>query len=186
MSAFAFPPAPEEVESLDYLTNLGDKRQDDLIFGGEVSTSDVSSSMMKINDVVQEYLELYEGAYDVEPLTLDEAKPVSELHVNDVMYSMMTEPDRLNELTKLVGSMRFAVESAENSIVKEVESDINALSEYLPESFKIHKLLEWASKSSDDSSHMTDLYLKRCFHLSREEYKALGEVETQISEQAAG
>ena len=182
MSAFAFPPAPEEVESLDYLTDLGEKRQDDLIFGGEVTGSDVSSSMMKVNDVVQEYLDLYEGAYGIEPPALDESKPASELHVNDVLYSMMTEPDRLNELTKLVGRMRFAVESGENSIVKEVESDINALSEYLPETFQIHRLLKWATAVSEESSHITDLYLKRCFHLSREEYKELGEIEAQISE----
>ena len=50
MSAFAFPPAPEEVESLAYLMDLANKRQDDLVFGGEVTTSDVSSSMMKVND----------------------------------------------------------------------------------------------------------------------------------------
>ena len=78
--------------------------------------------------------------------------------------------------------MRFAVESGENSIVKEVESDINALSEYLPETFQIHRLLKWATAVSDESSHITDLYLQRCFHLSREEYKELGEIEAQISE----
>ena len=182
MSAFAFPPAPEGVESLEYLMDLANKRQDDLVFGGEVTASDVSSSMMKVNDVVQEYLELYEGAYDIESPALDEPKSASELHVNDVMYSMMTEPDRLNELTKLVGRMRFAVESGEKSIVKEVESDVNALSEYLPEAFQIHRLLQWASEVSHDSSHMTDLYLKRCFHLSREEYKELGDIEAQINE----
>ena len=182
MSAFAFPPAPEQVEGYDYLVDLAKKRQDDLLDGGEVTGTDVSSSMMKVNDVVQEYLELYEERYEIEALTLDESESASELHVNDVLYSMMTEPDRLNELTKLVGRMRFAVESGENSIVKEVESDINALSEYLPETFQIHRLLKWATAVSEESSHITDLYLKRCFHLSREEYKELGEIEAQISE----
>tara|TARA_B100000676_G_scaffold191414_1_gene188195 strand:+ start:342 stop:1082 length:741 start_codon:yes stop_codon:yes gene_type:complete len=182
MSAFAFPPAPEQVEGYDYLVDLAKKRQDDLLDGGEVTGTDVSSSMMKVNDVVQEYLELYEETYGTEALPLDESQSASELHVNDVLYSMMTEPDRLNELTKLVGRMRFAVESGENSIVKEVESDINALSEYLPETFQIHRLLKWATAVSDESSHITDLYLQRCFHLSREEYKELGEIEAQISE----
>ena len=182
MSAFAFPPAPEQVEGYDYLVDLAKKRQDDLLDGGEVTGTDVSSSMMKVNDVVQEYLELYEERYEIEALTLDESESASELHVNDVLYSMMTEPDRLNELTKLVGRMRFAVESGENSIVKEVESDINALSEYLPETFQIHRLLKWATAVSEESSHITDLYLKRCFHLSREEYKELGDIEAQISD----
>ena len=182
MSAFAFPPAPEQVAGYDYLVDLAKKRQDDLLDGGEVTGTDVSSSMMKVNDVVQEYLELYEETYGTEALPLDESQSASELHVNDVLYSMMTEPDRLNELTKLVGRMRFAVESGENSIVKEVESDINALSEYLPETFQIHRLLKRATDVSDESSHITDLYLQRCFHLSREEYKELGEIEAQISE----
>ena len=182
MSAFAFPPAPEQVEGYDYLVDLAKKRQDDLLDGGEVTGTDVSSSMMKVNDVVQEYLELYEERYEIEALTLDESESASELHVNDVLYSMMTEPDRLNELTKLVGRLRYAVESSEESIVKEVQSDINALSGYLPVSFQIQNLLEWAGKVSDQSSYMTDLYLKRCFHLSREEYKELGEVEARIND----
>ena len=182
MSAFAFPPAPEQVEGYDYLVDLAKKRQDDLLDGGEVTGTDVSSSMMKVNDVVQEYLELYEETYGTEALPLDESQSASELHVNDVLYSMMTEPDRLNELTKLVGRLRYAVESSEESIVKEVQSDINALSGYLPVSFQIQNLLEWAGKVSDQSSYMTDLYLKRCFHLSREEYKELGEVEARIND----
>ena len=182
MSAFAFPPAPEQVEGYDYLVDLAKKRQDDLLDGGEVTGTDVSSSMMKVNDVVQEYLELYEERYEIEARTLDESESASELHVNDVLYSMMTEPDRLNELTKLVGRLRYAVESSEESIVKEVQSDINALSGYLPVSFQIQNLLEWAGKVSDQSSYMTDLYLKRCFHLSREEYKELGEVEARIND----
>ena len=182
MSAFAFPPAPEQVEGYDYLVDLAKKRQDDLLDGGEVTGTDVSSSMMKVNDVVQEYLELYEETYGIEALTLVESESASDLHVNDVLYSMMTEPDRLNELTKLVGRLRYAVESSEESIVKEVQSDINALSGYLPVSFQIQNLLEWAGKVSDQSSYMTDLYLKRCFHLSREEYKELGEVEARIND----
>ena len=57
MSAFAFPPSPEQVESLDKLREVSKKREDDLIYGGVCDAGDVGASMMKVNDIVQEYLE---------------------------------------------------------------------------------------------------------------------------------
>ena len=54
MNAFAFPPAPEPVESLEYLLQLSDQRSDDLIDAGTISSSDVTDSMMKVNEIVEE------------------------------------------------------------------------------------------------------------------------------------
>ena len=41
MSAFTFPPAPELFPSLEDLIDLSDKRDDDLLFGGDQRLDDV-------------------------------------------------------------------------------------------------------------------------------------------------
>ena len=183
MSAFAFPPAPEEVESLEELKNLSEKREDDLIFAGTCDPMDVTNSMMKVNEIVQEYLEIYEDAYGTNILESrgDSENSISG-HVNDVLYSLMSEPDRLGELTKLVGRLRYAVESKEEGLAVETESDIEALSTYLPSSYQVDSLLQWAVSPEKNSASLADLYLKRCFHLAREEYVELGKVEADIAE----
>ena len=181
MSAFAFPPAPEEVEDLEFLRNLADSRHDDLIFGGEYTASDVTTAMMKVNDVVQAYLELYEDGTDL--IAADAKVPISgksDSNVNDILYSMMSESDRLGELTKLVGRMRYAIESDEEPLVVETEADLNSLASYFPEIFQLPVLIEWACSEGQNASNIANLYLKRCYHLSLEEYEDLGKVEEEI------
>jgi hypothetical protein len=41
-------------------------------------------------------------------------------------------------------------------------------------------LIEWASKEGERASGIAELYLKRCYHLSLEQYEDLGRVEEQI------
>ncbi len=181
MSAFAFPPAPEEVEGLEFLITLAETRHDDLIFGGDYTASDVTSAMMKVNDVVQAYLELYED--ETELASGDSKVPIpqkTDYQVNDIMYSMMSESDKLGELTKLVGRMRYAIESDEETLVDETEADLTALSSYLPDIFQLPILIEWACKEGQRASDIANLYLRRCYHLSLEEYEDLGKVEEQI------
>ena len=55
------------------------------------------------------------------------------------------------------------------------------LSTFLPDSFEIDKLIQAAVGSNDGSETLTDLYLKRCFHLHREEYAELAAIETEIA-----
>ena len=179
MSAFAFPPAPEEVEDYDFLVQLAELRSDDLIDAGTFDGSDITSSMMKVNDLTQEYLDLYSDHLDTPQEHVVSINPSSE--VNDLMYSLMSENDRLTELTKLIGQMRYAIDSGEDKIIDETERDLFVLAAYFTETFQLSKLLSVAKKSGDLSATLTDLYLKRCFHLSREEYQQLGEVEDQIS-----
>jgi hypothetical protein len=183
MSAFAFPPAPEEVEGLVELKDLAKKREDDLIYGGTCNVGDVASSMVKVNDIVQEYLESYEMVNGVGlSVSIDEEELPELGHVNDVVYSLMSESDRLGELTKLVGRLQYAIESGEGILVEETESDIEALSNYLPTSYQIAALLKWVGSPEENSASIADLYLKRCFHLAREEYVELGKIEENITD----
>mgnify|MGYP001095028782 CR=1 FL=1 len=65
--------------------------------------------------------------------------------------------------------------------MKHTESDISALSLYFSESFQINNLIKWAKQKGSPAADIADLYLKRCFYLSREEYVKLGEIEAKIA-----
>ena len=186
MNAFAFPPAPETVEGLDYLQQLAERRSDDLIDAGTITSSDVTDNMMKVNEIVEEYLQNYEDVYGASLAFSEETNEAltdgeTDAGVNDLLYSLMGESDRLSELTKLVGKLRYATQTEEVTLISEAKEEIKALSTFLPASFEIDKLIQAAVDSRKGSEALTDLYLKRCFHLHREEYAELAAIETEIA-----
>ena len=187
LSAFAFPPFPEQVESYEGLEEIADLREDDVIHGGPFNPSDVVSAMTRVNDVLQGYADSCanlappeEG--DEELAAASEFAPDDSegLGVNEVMYSLMNDGDKLSELTKLVGRLRYAVEGGEEVMAREAETDILTLSRLLPANHQIPRLLEVAKAAGGANAELAHLYLQRCFHIMQEEYARLGELDARI------
>jgi hypothetical protein len=185
LSAFAFPPALELMQSFSNLQRIADARADDIIFGGSINPTDVPSSMMLVGDLVQQYADAYASLAG----TLDQNDASSEspeealsvgFGVNEVLYGLMSENDRLNELTKLVGQLRFAVEGNDDSMVRESEMDISLLSKHFPDDHRIATLVEIIKGSGANGQELANLYLQRCFHVVHQEYVELGKVEERI------
>ena len=68
--------------------------------------------------------------------------------VNEVLFSLMSERDRLAELSKLVGKLRFAIEGNDRQNSAEIEDEIKVLSRYMQEQFYIPSLLQAVMDSS--------------------------------------
>ncbi|MYA61123.1 MAG: hypothetical protein F4X94_00885, partial [Dehalococcoidia bacterium] len=49
LSAFAFPPAPEPMADFDEIEKLAEAREDDIIYGGSINTTDVISMIGLVN-----------------------------------------------------------------------------------------------------------------------------------------
>jgi hypothetical protein len=183
LSAFAFPPAPEQVAGHSYITELAEIRGDDLIYGGTINPDDVPAGMMKVGEVTQWYAGLYTSLIDSHTVpetnfgSLDAG-----FGVNEVLYGLMSEGDKLSELTKLVGRLRFANEGGEASLAKEAEVDMHLLATHLPEEHNIGRLVEVAKAGGKRAEALADLYLQRCFHIMHEEYVRMGDVERRIEE----
>jgi hypothetical protein len=169
LSAFAFPPMPEEVGSQERLETLVNARGDDMLFGGEVSPSQVQDMLVLVNDLVQEYAQRYQ-AYIQGALPVD-APQSSEF---------MGERDRLAELAKLIGQLRFAVEGNDVRGVQEAEEEIGLLARYLPANYQVDALVKSAKDSSRTGGDLAQLYLDRCYKLADEDYTRLKEIEVQI------
>ena len=181
LSGFAFPPVPEKLGGSAQLAMLAETRDDDVLFGGSINLSDLASAMTYVNEAVQRYADAYSRVSVVAPEAEAESfQDATGPGVNEVLYGLMSDGDRLSELTKLVGKLRFAVESAEETLENEAEADIQVLSRYLPENHQVDRLIETAKAGGDRGAKLADLYLRRCFHLIHEEYVKMGKVEQQI------
>ena len=179
LSAFAFPPAPELVSGMDYIESLAKAREDDIIFGGTVSTMDVTSLLGTVNEAVGWYADLCSDPTE-QPGALKDDADDDGLSVNDVLYGLMSDQDKLSELTRLVGRLRDAVGSGDLALASETRSEIMALGRHLPASHQVTRLAEAAGSGGENAAKLASLYLQRCFHLMSEEYVKLGQVEEDI------
>ena len=185
-SAFAIPPIPEEVESYEFLENLAGVRGDDLVSGGEVPGDDPLESAQRVNDVVQEYMRMYQGVTDLPKIENASEPGPSELDVNEVMISLMGDREKLGELSKLIGKLRFAVDGNDSRLAQETEAEILTLAKYLPERYSVTQLIEATGRSDVQGARLAQLYLERCYKLVDEDYMGLQEVEKAIEELQGG
>ena len=178
LSAFAFPPIPEEMQNENEINNLADMRKDDLLYGGEINLTNPTECMEKINDLVGKYTSLY-NTTAIET-NKDQSESDSGTPINDVLYQLMSPDDKLSELTRLVGKLRFGVEGKDESAIKYSENELIILSTHFPPNHNVEKLIS-AIKSGDKQSHeLADLYVKRCYSLINEQYDQLTELEAKI------
>ena len=183
-SAFAIPPLPEKVESYQVLEELARARGDDVIYGGAVSSDDFFETANRVNDAVQSYAQLYQGQAQVWPSQEVEKseRGLPSLSVGEVVYSVMSDRDKLRELTTLVGKLRFAVEGMQQRQIEEAEAEMRVLAGHLPDAYRIARLIEATESSVERGSRLTELYLERCYKLCDEDYLSLREVENAIRE----
>lgn len=195
LSSFAMPPVPEPVDGFGELERLSLQRGDDLVYAGNMFSYDLPRMMESVTEAVQSYGELYSAsgksatvvgeAAVVEGESLlaadeDQEESGGSLSVNEVLFSFMSESDKLGELSRLLGRLRFAVEGADRAVADEIGEEISALARHLPEEFQVANLLAVARDTSERSSQLAKLYLDRCFRLSAGDTTQVAELEEEI------
>ena len=175
LSGFAFPPLPEKCDSLQMLRQLADARDDDLISGGPCDVNDSMNLIQVVSDFQQEYTRLWEQSWNTK---IDNPDP--NVNVNDIIYDLMSDGDKLNELSKLMGKLRFATDGSDERLTKETEDEIITLAKYLPEHYWISRLIKAIQIPNVSSAILAQLYLERCYKLYEEDYARLQEVEKEI------
>lgn len=183
-SAFALPPVPEAVDSYQELQRLSELRDDDLVYGGSMFSFDLPRMMETVSNLVQEYSGLCadyhrEAARPRAPTSEADTEDRS-FQVNEVLYSLMSESDKLAELSRLLGKLRFALEGQDGGMVDEATEEVTTLARHLPEHFQVASLLAAASDVSNKGSRLAQLYLDRCFRLSAGDLRSVQALEQQI------
>ena len=191
LSAFAFPPAPELVGKYEAIEQMAEMRDDDILYIGAHNPSDVTGAMNRVSEAVQTYTE--ECARVTGPSTSGGDDAIAEsseeaegLNVNDVLYGLMSDSDKLGELSKLIGRLRFALDGSDDRLVSETESEIDLVANHLPRSHNIPQLVEAVKSNDSRSAELADVYLQRSYHLVHEDYAKLTAIEGRIRELEGG
>ena len=191
-SAFAMPPVPEPVDSYEALERMSRLRDDDLVYGTSMFSFDLPRMMEAVTEAVEAYSQMYAnqqggpGTLEAEPAQpetpeLEPANQDRSYDVNEVLFSLMSERDKLGELSKLLGKLRFAVEGHDSNNADEAAEEIKALARHLPEEFQVPALLAVARDTSQKASRLAQLYLDRCFRLSDGDVSSARDLEAQIN-----
>ena len=204
-SSFAMPPMGELVQGgYDQLVRLANLRQDDLVFGGSMFSYDLARMMESVSEAVQAYssawarvspgsigaaadatpggasIPLGASQPELAPVMGDDAAESDGMGVNEVLWSFMSEGDRLAELSRLLGRLRFAQEGNDIATIADVTAEIAALGRLLPQEFYIDALVAAAFDTSAEGARLAQLYLERCYSLSSGNAEQTRRIDEQI------
>jgi hypothetical protein len=186
--AVPLPPVPETVESRAQLERLAELRRDDLISAGNINPGDLGRSMATIAEVAQRYHQLYEQALARAPLPekTPEAEEVSDVSASDVIYDLMSEQQKLAELAKLAGQLRYAVDGGDRRQVADLTQDLQRIGRHLPATYQIDAFINAAGRPDSVGRQLSSLYLDRCYKLANEDYTGLAQLDREIARLNAG
>ena len=181
------PPAPEDNYSLQQLRELANMRSDDLINGGSIFSYDVTRLMELANNTVQEYSSAYSDKEISESDTIsidtqNDLEPAQDtsFDVNTVLFDLMTEKDKLSEVTKLLSKLKFSQDSNDTIMAEETTAELQSISKYLPSNFKISELIRAATNMKPNGLIIASLYLDRCYKIAEEDYESVKKLDEQI------
>ena len=209
-AAFAMPPMPEEVAGgHDRIVRLANLRGDDLIYGGSMFSYELPRMMESVAEAVQEYADAWKEADDDPGLALAGGIPADDiairpggagsppagdraaadadtdagpdrLGVNEVLWSFMSEGDRLGEMGRLLGRLRFAQEGADHAAIADITAEMTALGRHLPDEYQISALVDAARDTAPAAAQLAQLYLDRCYRLSSGDTQQVRQIEEAI------
>lgn len=171
------PPVPEDVPDRAYLRRLADIRQDDLVYGGSVLDDDPQRLMLETGYAAESYAERYQSYAGSVAETRESS---GELTASSAVYSLMSENQRLAELTKLTGSLREATERGDLRSAAENTHDFRALLDTLSPKYRGNHLLAAAQEPGDRGRRLCQLLLERAYALLNEEYLDVGRLDREI------
>ena len=179
VTATALPPIPEVMDSLESVRRLAELRGDDLLDGGLVD-GEPERLMLATHEVSQEYAGKYQQAVEQAGR---EAPPEPEAADEDLLrWMFMTEKERIGELAKLTGQLRYAVDGGDTHLMGATATQIEKLKTQLPEKYRIGDFLAAARRPGEPGRRLAELYIERCYKLGNEEYEALADLDRRIEE----
>ena len=184
LSAVPLPPVPERVQGIDYLQSLAERRGDDIVFLGTLDASDVQGLLVQVAEAAQEYLSVY-TAYIEAAVEQESAQPALGSSVDDVLFGLMNDRDKLGEMAKLLGKLRYAADGGDEGQVKETTAEMEALGRHLPEKYRAREIVAAGEMTGEKGRLLSELHISRCYKICDEDYLAVEELEGRIREAEA-
>lgn len=195
VAGMPIPPMLEEGHDLDFLERLAERREDDLCELSPVDPKDEAIRMQIAALASQEYGQLYHNS--VADLTssprsglgftanrgkIGNSGPLEEVDADELLLQSMSDRQRLAELSKLVGIVRYALEGNDTHQVQETRRRMLRIIDLLPDKYRSQDLLAAAIDPNPRGARLSELYLERSFKLLDEEYADIPRIERAIRE----
>ncbi len=195
VNGMPIPPMLEEASSMEYLQRLVDLRNDDFCDLGIVSPGDEGARVQMAILACQEYGELYStyiasaGQLSQSPTSSGatlEAPSIDDLDADELLIQAMSDRQKLTELGKLVGMVRYAVEGHDTPLLQETRHKMQRITSRLAEKYRGVDLVTSAVDPRERGAQLAQLYLTRAFKLLDEEYADIPAIERSIRELQEG
>jgi hypothetical protein len=180
-SVFPLPPLPERVDSLDQVRRFAVARDDDVIVGGSIDSTDMQRLLMTVSEIGGEYARLYTEC--MARLPVEEPEPQEALpsvDVDELFLSVMSDMEKVGRIAKLTGTVRYAVEGSDGALLSETVVEIERIGRHLGDQYRVPDLVRAAQQPTADAGRLTELLVQRCYKLAAEEYGEVRAIEAEI------
>jgi hypothetical protein len=174
------PPAPEPL-SLRELRRIAAVRGDDVLVAGSASAWDPASLMARVAELGDAYATAYRDAIAREPEP--EAEPASSDSgsASALLYSVLSETERLEQLSRQVGRLRYALEGKDSGLAESTRAEMRAIAAYLPDKYRADELIEAASRPDRAGARLAELFIERGYKLQKDDFEAIAPLDREIS-----
>jgi hypothetical protein len=181
-SIVPLPPVPETVANLETLRVLADQRDDDLILAGEATTAQIDQLLTYTSEAAQLYFHMYEDFARTFPESSSPkpAEAIAGPSSEELTFALMGERERLGELAKLTGALRYAVEGNDSHLAGETSNRMRLLAKHMAPKYWADRVVDAAAQAGPTGARLTQLYLDRCYKLLEEDYSAVAELDAEI------
>ena len=189
-SFLPIPPVPEPVE-IGQIVGLAELRDDDILSGGPQGIGDVTALLSLVVEIGDAYAQAYRDSIVSEPRPEPEAQPepseqADSPQVRAMLYTAQPERDRLEELARQVGALRYGLEVGDATAIEAALGEMRAIGLSLPDKYRAAELVDAAQRPDAPSLRLAQLYLDRGFKLCSENYDELPPIEAEIALLTAG
>jgi hypothetical protein len=174
------PPVPDAF-SLVELRRLADLRGDDILVERTPIGIDLPSLMARVAEIGDAYTRSYQDGLGRRPKPEPARRDENALEGLALLYSTLTERERLEELARRVGTLRYALDGGDRALADTTRGEMRAIALYLPEKYRSEEMIEAASATDACGPRLVQLYIERGYKLCTDDFGGIPAIEAEIA-----
>jgi hypothetical protein len=152
------------------------------VYGGTLGQALPEELLQVTAEITQAYADRYASYLATAPLAEpDRDRALPEFDTEEVLLALMSDRDRLSELAKRTGQLRYALDGGDAPAVNEAVEAMERVGRHLAAKYRVTELVAAARASGPRGQRLAELYLQRAYKLVAEEFDSLPALEAAIA-----
>ena len=157
-------------------------RGDDVLVAGSAGAWDAASLMARVAELGDTYANAYRDAAAQAPEPQPDVIELESGSASALLYSVLSENERLEELSRQVGRLRYALEGKDVTLAESTRSEMRAIAAYLPEKYRATEMIEAASRPDRAGARLAQLFIERGYKLQQDDIAEIARLDSEIAE----